>query len=160
MGAFENLAEAAGAWRGTNVLQDPHAGKPDASASDATVTPILGGRFVRLDYTWSYGGAPQEGSILLGHDPKAGASSGYWIDTFHNGRKAMLCTGAAANGDGDSWSVRGSYAAPPGPDWGWRILLTPPSDGDPVLTITMFNIWPESEGGQEDLAVEARYTRA
>jgi hypothetical protein len=52
-------------------------------------------------------------------------------------------------------SVRGSYAAPPGPDWGWRIEITP--DGR-TLRIVMFNIWPD--GSREDLAAEASYTRA
>jgi hypothetical protein len=49
-------------------------------------------------------------------------------------------------------SVRGSYAAPPGPDWGWRIEITP--DNNRKLRIVMFNIQPD---GQEALAVEASY---
>jgi hypothetical protein len=54
-------------------------------------------------------------------------------------------------------SVRGTYAAPPGPDWGWRIDVTP--DGD-KLRIEMHNVWPEEQGGKEELAVEAVYGRA
>ena len=49
-------------------------------------------------------------------------------------------------------SVLGSNAAPPGPDWGWRIVLSP---GEP-LKMTMYNIWPN---GKEELAVEAMYAR-
>jgi hypothetical protein len=42
--------------------------------------------------------------------------------------------------------------APPGPDWGWRIVLSP---GD-TFRMTMYNIWPEAK---EELAVEATYER-
>ena len=35
-------------------------------SSTATVTPVLGGRFIRVDYTWGYQGRPQEGSLLVG----------------------------------------------------------------------------------------------
>jgi len=38
--------------------------------SSATVTPVSGG--FRLDYTWSYQGKPQEGSILFGLNGAAG----------------------------------------------------------------------------------------
>jgi hypothetical protein len=50
MDPVETLAALAGNWRGTSTLQDPHSGKPDGSPSELTVTPMLGGRFVRLDY--------------------------------------------------------------------------------------------------------------
>ena len=51
--------------------------------------------------------------------------------------------------------MRGSYAAPPGPDWGWRIAIRP-GDGS-ALAIVMHNVTP---GGEEAVAVEATYKRA
>jgi Protein of unknown function (DUF1579) len=153
MSALDGLAACAGSWRGTSTLQDPHAGKPDESASTATVTPVLGGRFVRLDYTWSYGGQPQEGSLLVGWQKKPGTVTAHWIDSWHNGSGSMSLTGPAPDG-GSTLTVRGSYPAPPGPDWGWRIDLTP---GGGTLSVVMHNVWPE---GKEELAVEAAYTRA
>ncbi|HSK76202.1 MAG TPA: DUF1579 family protein, partial [Thermoanaerobaculia bacterium] len=99
-----------------------------------------------------YNEAPQEGSLLIGFNKKTETITAHWIDSFHNGNNVMACTGPKP--DGPSLSVQGSYAAPPGPDWGWRIRITP--DGD-ALRIVMHNLWPE--GGQEDLAVEATYTR-
>jgi hypothetical protein len=63
----------------------------------------------------------------------------------------MVCTGLI-----DKYGlvdVLGSYSYPPGPDWGWRITLSP---GEDELEMRMFNIHPE---GQEDLAVEASYRR-
>jgi hypothetical protein len=53
--------------------------------------------------------------------------------------------------------VRGKYAAPPDPDWGWRIDVQP---GGRTLRVVMHNVWPEAQGGKEELAVEAVYTRA
>jgi hypothetical protein len=116
------------------------------------VTSILRGTFVRLDYTWSYQGAPQEGSLLIGLDPKSKELSGHWIDTFHMGRKVLTCLGVDQP-DG-AIALKGSYAAPPGPDWGWRIEITP---GPGSLKIEHFNIDGE---GHEDPAVEADYVRA
>ena len=152
MRGLDGLIACAGTWRGTSTLQDPHSGLDDESASTATVTPVLGGRFVRIDYTWSYGGKPQEGSLLVGLQKKAETATAHWIDSFHNGEKVMACSGSAAE-DG-AVSVRGSYAAPPGPDWGWRIDVIPAGE---TLRIVHHNVWPE---GKEELAVESRYTRA
>ena len=61
---------------------------------------------------------------------------------------------ALAGPGGPTLAVKGTYAAPPGPDWGWRIEITP---DEGTLRVVMFNIWPE---GKEALAVETVYTRA
>jgi hypothetical protein len=51
--------------------------------------------------------------------------------------------------------VRGSYAAAPGPDWGWRTVIETAEDDS--LRMVMYNLTPD---GQEYLAVEAVYRRA
>jgi hypothetical protein len=153
MNGIDGLVACAGNWRGTNPLHDPTSGRPDETPSELSVTPVLGGRFLRLDYTWTYRGSPQEGSLLVGFDPGAREVSGHWIDSRHMGRKVMACFGPAA-ADG-TVSVKGSYAAPSGPDWGWRIDITPRS-GDSVKVVHI-NIDPE---GSEYPAVEAAYSRA
>lgn len=142
----------AGRLEGKSVLQDPHSGQPEASASAVTVSPLLDGRFLRLDYTWAYQGKPQEGSLLLGYVKKEETVSGHWIDSWHMGSQVMELSGKKPQGA--TVSLRGSYAAPPGPDWGWRIDLT--REGNEVRLV-MWNIWPE---GKEDLAVEATYSAA
>jgi len=153
MSAFDRLSACAGSWRGTNRLQDPHTNAADESPSSLVVNPVLGGRFVRLDYTWAYHGKPQEGSLLVGRDAKPGEVTAHWIDSWHMGDTVMACRGAAV--DNGALSVRGSYAAPPGPDWGWRTTITP--DGGDALRVVMYNVTPDA---QEQLAVEASYTRA
>jgi hypothetical protein len=147
------LSACAGNWRGTNRLQDPEANAPVDSPSTATVARVLGGRFIRVDYTWAYRGAPQEGSLLIGHDKKANVATAHWIDTWHMGAKVMACQGSAD--DTGTISVRGSYAVPPGPNWGWRTVVTP--NPGRSLRIVMHNIWPD---GREELAVDATYTKA
>jgi hypothetical protein len=151
MDPFDALRAAAGNWRGTSTLQDPHAGVADESPSTATVVPTQDG--ARLAYTWSYRGEPQEGSILFGTD--GAAVTARWADTWHTGNRPMVCSGPTP--DGRTLSVRGTYAAPPGPDWGWRIDVLP---GGEALRVVMHNTWPEERGGREDLAVEAVYARA
>jgi hypothetical protein len=149
---LERLIASAGTWQGTTTLQDPGNIEPETTSSTVTVTPLLDGRFVRLDYTWSYRGTPHAGSLLIGCQKKAGTLSMHWIDSWHNGDNVMALAGRGETAS--LLSVRGSYAAPPGPDWGWTIAVTPESDG--ALRIVMHNISPE---GQAFLAVEGEYTR-
>jgi hypothetical protein len=151
MGPLDALRAAAGNWRGTCTLQDPHSGVADETPSTASVIPTQDG--VRLDYTWSYRGKPQEGSILFGTG--GAAVTARWTDTWHTGSQPMACAGASP--DGRTLSVRGTYAAPPGPDWGWRIDVIP---GGEAPRVVMHNVWPREQGGREDLAVEAVYERA
>lgn len=153
MSALDGLIACAGNWRGTNALQDPHNNIAEESSATATVTSVAQGRFVRLDYTWEYQGKPQDGSLLIGFDPKADKVSAHWIDSWHMGRQVMACEGTGPSGS--TITVLGSYAAPPGPDWGWRTEIT--TEDGRSLRVVMYNIWPE---GRADLAAEAVYTRA
>ena len=146
------LIACAGRWTGPNVLQDPFTGSPDSTASTATVTPIVGCRFVRIDYTWSYKEKPQDGSLLVGFDPKTSIATAYWVDSWHMGHQALTCVDAAPQAS--LLTLKGSYPAPNGPDWGWIIELAP---GAEALTIRMFNVEP---GAAPELAVEAKYARA
>jgi hypothetical protein len=75
-----------------------------------------------------------------------------WVDSWHMGSKFMLCRGEEAS-EGNI-SALGSYAAPPGPDWGWRIVLSASTTDE--VRILMYNITPE---GQEALAVDSKYSR-
>jgi hypothetical protein len=103
-----------------------------------------------LEYSWSYQGKPQHGSLVLKLEgPMVNAS---WTDTWHTGNQPMALTGKNA----PILSVRGSYAAPPGPDWGWRIKLSAPGE---QLRMVMWNIAPSEHGGKEELAVEAVFKR-
>lgn len=151
MPGLEALLECAGSWKGTNIL---HYEGLDESPGTARIASILDGRFVRLDYTWSFQGKQQEGSLLVGFDPKTRTISGHWIDSWHMGHAAMICLGPEP--DGGTYKLAGSYAAPPGPDWGWRIEITA-GPGVDALRVDMQNVWPGGE--REEPAMEAVYTR-
>lgn len=152
MDPFHKLSACVGNWRGTNTLQDPHTNVAVTSPTTATVAPTAGR--VRLDYTWAYQDKPQQGFLLFGADDATGVLTVKWTDTWHTNNRPMVFTGPKP--PGTALSVRGTYAAPPGPDWGWRIDVT--SDVE-HLHIVMWNIWPQEQGGKEELAVEAVYAR-
>ena len=64
----------------------------------------------------------------------------------------MMILSGTAQADG-SLAVTGSYAAPPGPDWGWRITLQPL---DNQFKLLMHNVTPD---GEAMLAVETLFSR-
>ncbi|HEX7003558.1 MAG TPA: DUF1579 family protein [Trueperaceae bacterium] len=145
--SLEPLIDLVGRWQGQSTLQDPLQGVADESESKLVVSPLLGGRFVSLDYDWSYQDQPQEGSLLLGYEPASQPVTAHWIDSWHMGRGVMACRGSARGG---KYAVTGSYSVPGGEPWGWRIEL----EAGPGLHLIMYNITPQ---GEEGLAVEASY---
>jgi len=142
-----------GEWTGNNLLRLSWLTPSDFhSGSRMTITPIVKGKFLSLAYTWSHDDIPQEGHMIVGFDETQAVATAGWGDSWHQSAKVLHCQGSIdENGAID---VRGSYEAPPGPDWGWRIVISS-SDGD-KLTMSMYNCPPE---GDEDLAVKADYTR-
>jgi len=141
-----------GEWRGTKQLYlEPPPAPAVSSPSKLFVKPVASGSFLQFDYDWTYEGEEQAGLLLFGCDEENAASAA-WVDSFHMSTKIMWCGGRAADG---SAALSGSYAAPPGPDWGWRITIRSVSPNE--LTIVMHNISPET---QADLAVQIDYTRS
>jgi hypothetical protein len=143
-----------GEWTGSNLLRLSWLTPSDyRSSSQLSVAPVAKGKFLSFTYTWSHEEVSQEGVILLGCDDKQEMATAAWVDSWHMSSKIMSCQGTIdAQGAID---LRGSYEAPPGPDWGWRIIITPKAGKE--LQMVMYNITPE---GVEDLAVQADYKRA
>lgn len=137
-----------GSWTGRNTLHNPNTGKPETTTSTLDIEPVLGDRFVRLRYDWSCDGVPQQGELLVGE--KEGRATASWVDTWHQGREVLPLTGTVANG---AITLHGTFPAPPGPDWGWEIALTPHRD---QLTMVMTCITPD---GERAPAVDASWTR-
>lgn len=140
-----------GKWEGTQQLfLEPPPVTPASSPARLSLEPVAGGCFLEGRYEWSHEGEVQHGLLLFGYNEENAATAA-WVDSFHMSGKIMSCTGTAAAGAVD---VAGTYEAPPGPDWGWRIAIR--SLAEDKLEIVMHNIWPE---GQTDLAVQADFTR-
>ena len=141
-----------GEWHGTKQLYlEPPPAAPQSSPSTLSVTPLAGGNFLQFSYSWTFEGEQQTGVLLFGYDEENVASAA-WVDSFHMSSKVFFCSGTVAD---SSAKMLGSYAAPPGPDWGWRITLRSVSAAE--FQIVMHNISPD---GQEDLAVQIDYTRS
>ncbi|MBD3336978.1 MAG: DUF1579 domain-containing protein [Candidatus Eisenbacteria bacterium] len=148
----DSLQKLTGRWTGTNRLWLTPTDPVRESESSMTVAPAAKGRFLTLSYTWSDGGKPQEGMVLLGAQPDKNLATCAWVDSWHMQDVMMICKGAL-DGQGGV-ALDGSYAAPPGPDWGWRLGIHPNPDG--TFTLRMHNIPP---GGVPVLAVETDYRR-
>ena len=144
-------AHLTGHWVGENRLWLSPDQPARVSDTTATITPAARDQGLLVHYTWEDEGAPQAGVILVQYTRK-GVVTAAWTDAWHMSGTVMFCRGAI-DGKGQI-VVDGSYAAPPGPDWGWRIGLEPA--GDDGFILRMFNMTPD---GEIHPAVEARYTR-
>lgn len=145
------LRAMTGEWQATNQLWLMPGTPAHDSVSRLTVAPVVGEAVTMLRYTWAYEGAPHEG-VMLVRDVPAAPPLIVWYDSFHSGGTFMTF-GQGTRTD-DALTATGSYAAPTGPDWGWRIEVHVPAAD--TLLLRHYNIMPD---GQEGLAVEARYTR-
>jgi hypothetical protein len=146
------IADLVGEWQGKNRLWV----RPDEpvreSETTASVELVAGDRFATVRYFWAEGGEPQDGLLVIPAEAQNSADL-FWIDSWHMGGKFMLFQRDGT--DEGVLSAKGTYAAPSGPDWGWRIVIK--SESSDQLQIVMYNIPPETE---EILAVDATYSRS
>lgn len=146
-------AKLIGQWVGTNVLHLSWMTPSEySSVSELSIVPVVKGTFLTFAYTYEHEGEAQQGFLMLGYDAAQAVATAAWGDSWHMNNKVMLCQGSIT--EQGAIDLRGNYEAPPGPDWGWRIALTLPSDME--LRLVMYNCTPE---GEEELAVEANYRR-
>ena len=148
---FRNLA---GEWTGNNLLRLGWLTPPEyISQSKLSIALEAQEKFLSIKYTWAHENVPQEGLLLVGYDTKQNIATAAWIDSWHQRNAVMFCRGTIDQRG--TIDLRGSYKAPPGPDWGWRIIILTPSSTE--LQILMYNCSPE---GVEDLAARAEYKRS
>ncbi len=145
------LQRLVGSYAGTaKTFIEP--GKPPLEASiEGQLDAILGGRYVRFEYSSSLSGEPLAGGLTLGFDLTEKRWMAVWLDSFHTGTAPMFSTGDG----GAPLSVLGSYAFEGAESrWGWRTEVH--DEALPTLTLRMFNIAPS---GEEMLGVELALTR-
>jgi hypothetical protein len=124
----------------------------DDEPATGTVTPLQGGRFVRLEYSTRIGGEDQTGSAVVGCGLDRSLWQIAWIDTFHTGLAIMFLEGPCEPG-ATKVDARTTYSVGEGPAWGWRTTLEPTGDG---IVVQHFNVTPD---GDEMLAVDMGFTR-
>jgi hypothetical protein len=147
-----NLGSFVGEWTGRNELWLEPATPAHECGVDASVTAVARGACIAIRYGWEEGGTPHEGLLVVRNTTETGAEDMVWVDSFHTGGGFMRFRGEAD--DAGRVAALGSYPAPEGPDWGWRIVLG--SDGTDELHLLMYNITPD---GTAHRAVETRLTR-
>lgn len=148
-----NQAALLGNWTGDNLLRTSWLTPPEHhSAGTMSVRSLGQGKFLSFEYTWSHDGSPHKGFLLLARDEKRDIATTAWVDSWHMTDKILSCAGSLD--DSGVIDVRGSYEAPHGPNWGWRIVISAPAADS--LEMVMYNITPL---GEEDLAVRATYQR-
>jgi hypothetical protein len=149
----EKLYSLAGEWVGTKRLWLSPEAPESRSAVQAVVSLVAQQKFLSIGYSWEYEGAPQDGLLLVGFNSQGQVEQAVWVDSWHMNDQMMLLTGESSSAG--PVMLRGSYPAPPGPDWGWWIEMDP-GDGA-LLKVLMHNVSPE---GQAVPAVEIVLDRA
>ena len=122
------------------------------SESTATISPNIKGRYSEIRYTWTDQGEPQEGTLIVSPHTEEKAVSAVWLDSWHTMDGFMIFDGTVQENGGIH--VQGTYPAPPGPDWGWEIIIEPPEQD--TFRIVMYNVTPD---GNRMLAVDVTYNR-
>ncbi len=123
------------------------------SPSELSIALEAKEKCISFRYTYSHENVPHEGFLLVGYDMEKNIATAAWVDSWHMSSAVMFCRGTIDQQG--TIDLRGTYAAPPDPEWGWRIVISTPSSTE--LQIVMYNCSPE---GGEDLAVKAEYKRS
>ncbi len=148
------LEKLVGKWRGLNRLHTTWIEENPVreTVSIAVIELTARGRFLKIEYDWTYEEAVQEGLILIGNEKNSESIKAFWIDSWHLSDKFMVSEGLLdQNG---AISLKGFYAVPDHPDWGWRTIIE--TESDDSFKIIMYNVSPEVE---ESLAVEMELKR-
>jgi hypothetical protein len=122
------------------------------TVSQASVELTTRGRFLKIEYDWTFDETPQEGLLLVGDEVTSDLVKAFWIDSWHLSDKFMVSEGNRSRSG--ALSLKGFYTVPDHPDWGWRTVFEP--ENEDSFRIVMYNVSPE---GEETPAVEMEYKR-
>ncbi len=152
--AHRRLAGFVGGWKGrVRTIMDPEA-PPLESPWEGEVTPLLGGRFVRVTYRSSAQDVPTAGELTFAFEAGEKLWRLSWIDSFHTGTAILTSVSGPSPGEGPISARATWFAAEGQPHWGWRTEVFDP-EGEAWI-IRMYNVSPE---GAEQLGVEFALTR-
>jgi hypothetical protein len=128
------------AWAGESKLWLDSTQPPVTSEVTARIALVANGNAASITYTWYFEDVTQAGILLVGvHED--GSVEASLLDSFHTSDGFMVSKGNVL--EGQKLDVLASYAAPPGPDWGWRTEIEKLSDA--AWRVRMFNITPSGD---------------
>lgn len=154
MSVPEILEKLVGKWHGINRLHTTWIKENPVreTTSDVLIELTARGRFLKIEYDWAFDEAVQEGLLLIGNEKDSNSIKAFWIDSWHLSDKFMVSEGRLD--ENGAISMKGYYAVPDHPDWGWKTIIEPEHDNS--FKIIMYNVSPE---GEETLAVEMNLNR-
>lgn len=154
MSVPEILEKLVGKWRGINRLHTTWIEENPVreTTSIAVIELTARGRFLKIEYDWTFDESVQEGLILIGNEKDSDLVKAFWIDSWHLSDKFLVSEGRLD--ENGAISLKGFYAVPDHPDWGWRTIIEPERDNS--FKIIMYNVSPE---GEEAFAVEIELKR-
>lgn len=154
MSVPEILEKLVGKWRGTNRLHTTWIAENPVreTNSQALVELTARGRFLKIEYEWTFDDAVQEGLMLIGNEKDFESIKAFWIDSWHLSDKFMVSEGRRDTSE--TISLKGFYAVPDHPDWGWKTIIEATHENS--FKIVMYNVTPD---GEESLAVEMELKR-
>ncbi|EMY63020.1 DUF1579 domain-containing protein [Leptospira terpstrae] len=152
-GPHNQLQKLIGLWSGKTKTWFEKDVLADESDAQASITSLLEGRFISIDYHSSLDGKPFVGKMIVGFDIPYQKFTSSWIDSFHMGSQIMLSSGISTE---KGFSVTGSYGNPEYGEklWGWRTEFQFISESE--FSLTAYNISPE---GEDAKATETFYKR-
>ncbi|MEP6900924.1 MAG: DUF1579 family protein [Actinomycetota bacterium] len=154
MSVPEIMEKLGGKWRGINRLHTTWIKEnPVRETTSVGVIELTArGRFLKIEYDWTFDESVQEGLILIGNEKDSDLIKAFWIDSWHLSDKFMVSEGYV--GKNRTISLKGFYSVPDHSDWGWQTLIE--TERNNSFKITMYNVSPE---GEETLAVEMEFGR-
>lgn len=106
----EYLVKSAGVWHGENTMWMAPNAAPIKSESTTTITPILGGRFVKVEMEGTMPGAGEyHGLAIYGYDNVSGQFVSTFVDNMGTG--IAKATGTLSD-DGKTLTWRYTYNCP------------------------------------------------
>jgi hypothetical protein len=150
MSVTQNFHKLVGMWDGSNRLTMAPEDPVRESESMACVGLEANGKFLKINYEWSFDGKPHEGLMIYGFGKESKMTS-VWIDSFHQSGDFMNCVGTI---EGDKISVKAYYTQPEYADWAWRTTVEFINENE--FEFTMYNVFPD---GNEAVAVESKFAR-